>query len=593
MVVASPLNLKKVTTSVNDSQKKVTEARSSVKNIGQVLFRRTKVKREAFTQTNLFRKRREENERRQTLEDELKAPSIVVRPGGPQQLIQATGVGGFFDRILGFIGYLSAGWIMNNLPTWIAMGKEFIVRIQKAGQIISGFFNNTIKLFANVGNILGALGQNLMQFDFFDTSNRVKTAMSDLNFTMGNLTGQIEEAFSLLTTPLTEGKYSGEQIPGVGTQQTDEGAYAEPPPYTGEETTAGGKVATPQAIYSYLRQLGVSHIHAVGILANIKGESGFRIDADETGRGTGGIGLFQYTYPARKQAFLRAVPDYKTNWKGQINYAITQDPNTPIYLRKQFSTPEQAADDFMINWERPAKRVYAGRRRKHNDFIKSFKPGSSSQQLTQTPPPKAITPIITGRYGESRGVRTHGGTDLAVKQGTSLRAVSDGFIVDSDFENGWGNFLVMKDNLGIYHLYGHMQSGYKRSGPVKKGEVIGKVGMSGRTNGPHLHWETGTGWNGGVITGKFDPLKKYSKFAPFNATQEAQISAPPQQSNMVPSSITQERRGQDVMVIMPQQQQNIITPASGGGDMGPSAISDFELLNNFIKNKLLLDLAYL
>jgi hypothetical protein len=208
-------------------------------------------------------------------------------------------------------------------------------------------------LFVNVGNILGALGQNLLQFDFFDTSNRVKTAMSDLNFRMENLTSQIEEAYGLLTTPLTEGKYSGEKIPEVGTQQTDEGAYAEPPPYTGKETTAGGKVVTPQAVYSYLRELGVPHIHAVGILANIKGESGFRIDADETGKGTGGIGLFQYTFHTRKRAFLRAVPDYKTNWRGQVKYAITQDPNTPLYLRKQFSTPEEAAEDFMRQWENP------------------------------------------------------------------------------------------------------------------------------------------------------------------------------------------------------------------------------------------------
>jgi len=97
---------------------------------------------------------------------------------------------------------------------------------------------------------------------------------------------------------------------------------------------------------------------------------------------------------------------------------------------------------------------------------------------------------------------------------------------------------------------------------------------------------------GGTLTGKFDPLNKYSKFAPFNTTSEVQMSAPPQQTNMVPLSLTPERKGQDIMIIEPQQQQNIITPASGGGDMSPSPISDFQLLNNFIKNKLLLDLAY-
>jgi hypothetical protein len=283
MVVASPLNLKKVTTSASDSQKKVTEARSSVKNIGQVILKRTKVKRESFAQTNLFRKRREENEKRMMLEDELEAPRVAISLGGPQQLTQSAGVGGFFNRILGFIGYLSAGWLMNNLPTWIAMGKEFVARIQKAGQILSGFFNNTIRLFVNVGNILGALGQNLLQFDFFDTSNRVKTAMSDLNFTMENLTSQIEEAFGLLTTPLTEGKYSGEKIPEVGTQQTNEGAYAEPPPYSSGPPSTGNITNTQKQALNILSKYesagsgGYDAVNQIGIRGG-RGVMGYRGD---------------------------------------------------------------------------------------------------------------------------------------------------------------------------------------------------------------------------------------------------------------------------------------------------------------------------
>ena len=591
MAVSAPI--RGVILTANESKKKISQGRDAIKSVGQVILKRTKVKREAFAQTNIFRKRREESEKRMMLEDELEAPRVVMTSTGPQQLVQATGTRGFFDRILGFIGYLAAGWIMNNLPTWIAMGKEFVARLQRAGEIVSGFFNNTIKLFTNVGNILGALGQNLMQFDFFDTSNRVKNAMGELNNTMGNLTGQIEEAFSLLTTPLTEGKYSGEQIPGVGTQQTDEGAYAEPPPYRGEETTSGGKVANPQAIYSYLRQLGVPHIHAVGIVANIKGESGFRIDADETGNGAGGIGLFQYTYPSRKQAFLRAVPDYKTNWKGQIAYAIKQDPNTPIYLRKQFSTPEQAADDFMINWERPSKSVYVGRRKKHNDFIKSFKPGSTQQPSKSGSQPVVVTSksaqYTKGTWETGGGFNPAGAKDVYGRPIVLSRSAAEAFAA------------MMKDSGG--KVKGSDVASSQRS-PAKNERVGGATrskhlkGLAHDIHGTSGSWirKFGSkyGWKANDYSGTHGGHFEF-RGASVSTKPEtpAQIAAPPQQTNMVPFSLTPERRGQDVMVIMPQQQQNIITPASGNGDMGPSAISDFELLNNFIKNKLLLDLAYL
>lgn len=127
----------------------------------------------------------------------------------------------------------------------------------------------------------------------------------------------------------------------------------------------------------------------------------------------------------------------------------------------------------------------------------------------------------TGKY------QMHGGSDLAAPEGTPLRAISDGEIVDSDsLSGGWGNFLVFKDDKEIYHLYGHMQSGYKRGGAVKKGDIIGKVGMTGSTTGPHLHWEAGTGWNGGVITGQFDPLDSYKVEQPFFTKREEPKTRP-------------------------------------------------------------------
>jgi hypothetical protein len=133
---------------------------------------------------------------------------------------------------------------------------------------------------------------------------------------------------------------------------------------------ANGSV-DPKEVYDYLIQKGLTENQALGIMANIYGESGFQPGLTELG-GTG-IGLFQYTYPSRKNAFLGAVPDYRTNWKGQIDYVIDSDPETTRYLSSNFSSPEAAAQDFMVNWERPAQSVRANRTVKHNKFINDFK----------------------------------------------------------------------------------------------------------------------------------------------------------------------------------------------------------------------------
>jgi len=128
----------------------------------------------------------------------------------------------------------------------------------------------------------------------------------------------------------------------------------------------------PKLIYDHLRSLGVSHIHSLGILANIKGESDFVPGVSESGGP--GVGLFQYSDNDRKPKFLKAVPNYKTNWKGQISYAIKED-RAPEYLSKSFSSAEAAAEWWMEYWERPSSRVKTGRRTKHNNFIASFGKG--------------------------------------------------------------------------------------------------------------------------------------------------------------------------------------------------------------------------
>jgi hypothetical protein len=109
-----------------------------------------------------------------------------------------------------------------------------------------------------------------------------------------------------------------------------------------------------QEIYNYLREKGLSHQHAVGMVANIKAESDF--DPGAIGdNGTSG-GLFQHhdgkdatRFTAMKEF---AGENWKTNWKAQIDYALTEK-DTELYLSKNFNTSEEASKWFTINWERP------------------------------------------------------------------------------------------------------------------------------------------------------------------------------------------------------------------------------------------------
>ena len=123
---------------------------------------------------------------------------------------------------------------------------------------------------------------------------------------------------------------------------------------------------TPREVYDYLRELGVSDIHAKGILANIQGESGFKTDEDSGDNGMS-AGLFQM-YNDRKRKMELSVPDWRTNWKGQVKHAL-RDDTAPQYLQMQFNSPEEAADWFLDNYERPAMEHRAGRKQLNRSFI--------------------------------------------------------------------------------------------------------------------------------------------------------------------------------------------------------------------------------
>ena len=101
---------------------------------------------------------------------------------------------------------------------------------------------------------------------------------------------------------------------------------------------------------------------------------------------------------------------------------------------------------------------------------------------------------VTGAFGSKRILNgqprnQHSGEDIAAPLGALVKAANDGIVrmVDDQFFSGVS--VILDHGLGLFTMYFHLDAAaVKEGGRVKRGDVIGMVGQSGRATGPHLHW---------------------------------------------------------------------------------------------------------
>ena len=86
-------------------------------------------------------------------------------------------------------------------------------------------------------------------------------------------------------------------------------------------------------------------------------------------------------------------------------------------------------------------------------------------------------------------VHMHTGIDYAAPTGTPIKAAADGEVIFKGWKGGYGNTVMIRHANGVETLYGHMSAFSPADGRVRAGEVIGFVGTTGRSTGPHLHYE--------------------------------------------------------------------------------------------------------
>lgn len=110
-----------------------------------------------------------------------------------------------------------------------------------------------------------------------------------------------------------------------------------------------------------------------------------------------------------------------------------------------------------------------------------------------------LTPIASGRLTSGFGYRRdpfkhfqtfHGGLDIAAITGTAVHSSQEGKIIFSGWAGGYGQLVIVEHKYHYKTFYGHLSKILVKKGDsVKQGQVIGNVGSTGRSTGPHLHYE--------------------------------------------------------------------------------------------------------
>lgn len=191
------------------------------------------------------------------------------------------------------------------------------------------------------------------------------------------------------------------------------------------------------------------------------------------------------------------------------NSSANADVNAPIRASQAAKAPQGGDDEF--------RRLFTGWKTMDNGQL-AIAPAATTAPIPSAPgfvtpnfaststsfaPRKVSIPsrnplnnaALTSNFGMRThpvlgGRRAHKGIDLAAPTGTPVYASADGVISKAEWFSSYGLYIAIEHGGEIQTRYGHLSRLNVAAGqPVKKGDLIGYVGSTGRSTGPHLHYE--------------------------------------------------------------------------------------------------------
>ena len=168
--------------------------------------------------------------------------------------------------------------------------------------------------------------------------------------------------------------------------------------------------------------------------------------------------------------------------------APSPDDQTPNTLTKDVAEPADERSAEAEPEPTPAPKAPAPRTRTRP--VAAPPPDAGSGACGQLRLASPIKGVKTSPFGP-RGGRNHDGIDIAAPTGTPIRAAECGVVSFSGDQGGYGNMVCVNHSSALQTCYAHMSRTAATKGQtVRKGQVIGYVGSTGNSTGPHVHFET-------------------------------------------------------------------------------------------------------
>jgi murein DD-endopeptidase MepM/ murein hydrolase activator NlpD len=189
-----------------------------------------------------------------------------------------------------------------------------------------------------------------------------------------------------------------------------------------------------------------------------------------------------------------SIPQPKTP---EPSEAVESKPKTAISRAKEVSILEKERSHLVsrLHLELLELSKEAFQREQNLNELREFLQAQKSVLLS-IPSLWPVLGRITSWFGEDRvsassgGTRPHMGLDISAPVGTPVIAPADGIVTSAGTEAEYGRLVCIDHGHGFLTMYGHLQEMHVKAGDkIRAGQVLGTVGTSGNTTGPHLHYE--------------------------------------------------------------------------------------------------------